>query len=270
MPTCANGHQTSATDYCDQCGSPMASAEQAPQSSAAASTSTKPGIECPQCQAVNVADALFCEACGFDFLGGSPDTGSASASSDSGAASEGDASGAQTPGDGATLMLDEDATTATAAVGSHSSAPQPTENISPDVDVEWVVELWIDPDWYAVQNSPDPLPSPGIPETVPLRHRSVLIGRTSRSRNINPDIDCASDTGVSRRQAQLSTDGTRWFIEDLDSANGTFVAPASGVLPSHPIQVGKRVELDADDRVYFGAWSRMVIREATEEEKAAG
>lgn len=270
MPTCANGHQTSATDYCDQCGSPMGSAEQSQPSSAASSpapVSQSAGIECPQCQAVNVADALFCEACGFDFLGGPPasapaGSGSAPAESKGSAAGEGDTTGE--------ADLDEDTTTATTVVGSHPSAPQGPENPSPNVDVEWVVELWIDPDWYAVQNSPDPLPSPGVPETVPLRHRSVLIGRTSRSRNINPDIDCASDTGVSRRQAQLTTDGTRWFIEDLDSANGTFVAPASGVLPSHPIQVGKRTELDADDRVYFGAWSRMVIREATEEEKQSG
>lgn len=265
MPTCANGHQTSATDYCDQCGSPMARVEQAQSGAAPSSPAAgKPGIECPQCQAVNVADALFCEACGFDFLGGPP--ASAPADSDS-ASSDSDDAGAGTSGE---ADLDEDTTTATAVVGPHTPSAQGSENPSPNVDVEWVVELWIDPDWYAVQNSPDPLPSPGAPETVPLRHRSVLIGRTSRSRNINPDIDCASDTGVSRRQAQLTTDGTRWFIEDLDSANGTFVAPASGVLPSHPIQVGKRVELDADDRVYFGAWSRMVIREATEEEKQDG
>lgn len=267
MPTCANGHQTAATDYCDQCGSPMTSTDHAqPIGHTSSSSSAQPGIECPQCQAPNVADALFCEACGFDFLGASPASSTAAPVS-----SEGGESGNTASGEAGTVLLDEDSTTATAAVGTHAPANQESvQNVSPDIDVAWVVELWIDPDWYAVQSSPDPLPSPGVPETVPLRHRSVLIGRTSRSRNINPDIDCASDTGVSRRQAQLSTDGTRWFIEDLDSANGTFVAPASGALPSHPIQVGKRVELDADDRVYFGAWSRMVIREATEEEKQAG
>ncbi len=268
MPTCANGHQTSATDYCDQCGSPMARVERAPSGATpSAPAAGNPGIECPQCQTVNVADALFCEACGFDFLGGPPVPAPAHRDP---ASADSDEAGTEDGGPSGEADLDEDTTTATAVVGPHPPAAGGSKNPSPDVDVEWVVELWIDPDWYAVQDSPDPLPSPGPPATVPLRHRSVLIGRTSRSRNINPDIDCASDTGVSRRQAQLTTDGTRWFIEDLDSANGTFVAPASGVLPSHPIQVGKRVELDADDRVYFGAWSRMVIRQATEEEKQNG
>ena len=74
---------------------------------------------------------------------------------------------------------------------------------------------------------------------------------------------------MSRRQTQLTTDGTRWWVEDLDSANGTFVAPATGPLPSDPIPVGVKHELDADDRIYVGAWTRIVIRRATEDEKAS-
>ena len=97
----------------------------------------------------------------------------------------------------------------------------------------------------------------------------MLVGRTSRSRNIHPDIDCGTDSGVSRRQAQLTTDGTRWFVEDLDSANGTFVGTAAGALPEDPIPVGVKQELDADDRVYVGAWTRLVIRQATEDEQAS-
>ena len=130
-----------------------------------------------------------------------------------------------------------------------------------------MAEVWIDPAWYQLQDSPDPLPSPGLPEVVPLRGSSVLVGRTSRSRNIHPEIDCQADSGVSRRQAQLTTDGRRWWVEDLESANGTFVAPASGALPEDPIPVGVKRELAADDRVYVGAWTRLVIRPATDEER---
>ena len=43
---------------------------------------------------------------------------------------------------------------------------------------------------------------------VPLTEKSVLVGRPSRSRGIHPEVDCGDDTGVSRRQAQLTTDGT--------------------------------------------------------------
>ena len=36
--------------------------------------------------------------------------------------------------------------------------------------------VWIDPDWYAGQDSPDQLPSPGLPRVVGLRKRTLLIG----------------------------------------------------------------------------------------------
>lgn len=134
---------------------------------------------------------------------------------------------------------------------------------------DWVLEVWVDPEWYALQDSPDPMPSAGLPDIMPLRKSTLLIGRPSRSRNIHPDIDCEPDTGISRRQAQLTTDGTRWFIEDLGSANGTFVAEASGAMPTTPIQPGRRRELSGDERIYLGAWTRLVLRRATPEEQEA-
>ena len=39
----------------------------------------------------------------------------------------------------------------------------------PAIAVEWVAEVWVDPDWYAAQESDDPCPSPGLPVVVPLR-----------------------------------------------------------------------------------------------------
>ena len=91
-----------------------------------------------------------------------------------------------------------------------------------------------------------------------------LVGRVSESRNIHPEVDCGIDSGVSRRQSRLSTDGTRWYVEDLGSANGTFVGPAAGPLPVSPIT--GRYELGPDDRVYVGAWTRIVVRKASKEE----
>ncbi len=134
--------------------------------------------------------------------------------------------------------------------------------------VEWVAEIWIDPDWYATQGATDALPSPGLPEVVPLRASSALIGRTSQSRKIHPDIDCALDSGVSRRHAQVTSDGTRWWIEDLESANGTFVGSSAGPLPTKPVGRG-RVEFSPDQRIYLGGWTRIVIRAATDDEKQA-
>ncbi len=125
-----------------------------------------------------------------------------------------------------------------------------------------MAELWIDPQWYGEQSSPDPLPSAGPPEVVPLRHTSLLVGRESKSRDIHPDIDCGTDNGVSRRHAQLTTDGTRWWVEDLGSSNGTFVAEAVDALPKTPIDVGVKREVGPDDRIYVGSWTRLVIRKA--------
>lgn len=134
--------------------------------------------------------------------------------------------------------------------------------------VEWVVEVWVDPDWHAAQDVNDPCPSAGMPAVVPLRQRSVLVGRTSTSRNIHPDVDITGDTGVSRRHAQLTSDGMRWWIEDLGSANGTYVGGAGQPLPADPIV--NRVELLDDGRVYLGAWTRLVVRKASASERAAG
>ncbi len=123
------------------------------------------------------------------------------------------------------------------------------------------MEVWIDADWYADQQATDPLPSPGLPTVVPLVKKSNLIGRTSQSRGIDPELDLGSDTGISRRHAQLTTDGSRWFVEDLGSSNGTYVG-APGPLPTTPIPTGQKSEIGADDRVYLGAWTRLILRRA--------
>jgi hypothetical protein len=187
---------------------------------------------CPNCSTGNVPDALFCENCGYDFT---------------------------------TESMPRPLAAPQATAPDTAGAP-PSQGSAAET-FDWVAEMWIDPAWYQLQESPDPLPSPGLPEVIPLRGGSLLIGRTSNSRNIHPEIDCESDSGVSRRQAQLTTDGRRWWVEDLDSANGTFVGPASGALPEDPIPVGVKRELAVDDRVYVGAWTRLVIRPATDEER---
>jgi hypothetical protein len=46
------------------------------------------------------------------------------------------------------------------------------------------------------------------------------------------------------------------------------VGPAAGPLPAMPIPQG-RVELNAGQRIYVGAWTRIVIRKATAEEQEA-
>ena len=233
---CPNGHESQATDYCDVCGAAMPQAGDTtvvpvldPDAAPPAEETPPPpsgGQDCPNCGTTNAADALFCEACGYDFTTG-------------------------------TMPRKGDPATADPADASANPG-----NISPPLDDTWVAELWIDPQWYAEQSSPDPLPSAGPPTVVPLHNTSLLVGRESKSRGIHPDVDCGADNGVSRRHAQLTTDGTRWWVEDLGSANGTFVAGAVDPLPKTPIDPSQKREVGPDDRIYVGSWTRLVIRKA--------
>ena len=257
--TCPNGHESTASDYCDTCGVPIAAippgapdapsvpaAPAPPPVAAGTAAGTASGdatgsggpvpTACPNCGSPHDAAALFCEACGYDFTTG-------------------------------TLPRPPDPTTGAGPdlAGDGGDVPVP---LATAIAVEWVAELWVDPDWYQAQESDDPCPSPGLPAVVELAAKSVLVGRPSTSRNIHPEIDCSGDPGVSRRQAQLTTDGQRWWVEDLQSSNGTYVGPASGPLPTDPLPAGQRRELSEDDRIYVGAWTRLVVRRATPEERA--
>lgn len=262
--TCPDGHTSQSGDYCDVCGlpiegaaagssagggpsaassggasplppplppsagsgggpgSPVPSASSLSLDSPAAATRT-----CPNCSTDNPADALFCENCGYDFTTGQLPR-------------------PLTPPDAADVQ----------------PVPPPVSDPGSADGGSWVAEVWVDPDWYTAQGVTDPLPSAGAPVVVPLAERTVLIGRTSASRNIHPQIDVSADNGVSRRHAQLSTDGQRWWIEDLQSSNGTFIGGAGEPLPADAIAPGQRVELEDDDRVYVGAWTRIVVRQA--------
>jgi hypothetical protein len=271
--TCPAGHVTESTDYCDTCGLPVGAdvagtpdAASSPTSSRAgagpASSAPATGTEgapgssaaaqtCPNCGTVNPSDALFCEACGYDFT--------------TGAMPRADEPGPEAVSEGAPVQTSEGAGATAGETPTGAGAPgQPA-----GIPQGWVAEVWVDPGWAALQEIDDPVPSPGPPVVVPLQGSSLLVGRPSSSRNIHPDVDLSGDPGVSRRQAQLTTDGRRWWIEDLQSANGTFVAPSSAPFPSDPIEPGQRRELGDDDRIYLGAWSRLVVRRATPEEAAA-
>lgn len=371
--TCPEGHRSESTDYCDICGTPIEAGPGAagatgsgPTGGAGSGTpgpvippaadgsaldldpSPAPTLTCPHCGAPNVADALFCEACGYDFTTGAapldsapvvPDEGQLESALDLDAdvdAAQEDPSGedlavqldtgsAAVPedegGDDSPAGPEEDAgsgpvgqadaapeaesdTDAGAEAGRSqqeqkseaSPAPEPEAVPAADVAPEapapatpdraavaahvrprhtppsralsdtWVVEVWVDPDWYAVQQTEEACPSPGLPDIVVVRRNVVLIGRPSGSLGVRPDVDAGADSAVSRRHAQLTSDGSRWWIEDLGSSNGTYVGSVGEPLPTEPIR--QRVEIDRDDRIYLGAWTRLVLRQATASEQA--
>ena len=73
--TCPEGHLSRAEDYCDVCGLSLADAASVDSPDADATSPdlapVRPAsMECPNCSAENAPDALFCEACGYDYTTG--------------------------------------------------------------------------------------------------------------------------------------------------------------------------------------------------------
>ena len=272
-PNCGGDSAPSAL-FCEDCGYDFTTGAMPPPPAPASSldipfapaAEAAPDQPAPDEQAPDQPAAAEADGAGEAAPDGTP-VGEPAAQASPDAAPDAAADGQAAP-EGATEAAPEGAVAPDgAATANGAAAPDAGSAPAAVTAPEWVAELWVDPDWYRDQGADDPCPSPGPPVVLPLRERSLLIGRQSVSRNIHPQIDCLSDFGVSRRHAQLTTDGQRWWVEDLRSANGTFVGPAGGPLPSSSIAPGLRHELAEDERLYLGAWTRIVIRRATPEEQ---
>ncbi|MGI9028520.1 MAG: FHA domain-containing protein [Ilumatobacteraceae bacterium] len=243
--TCPNGHQSADPEWCDTCGAKLGAAptaapsgEPAPAAAAAANTGTATptaggaiptatGVDCPHCATVNEPGALFCEGCGYDFTTG------------------------QAP------PTTEESVVEGGVEGGPAAAGAPEG---------WLLVVEVDQPWYELKGQLAEQPIPAVSSsTVPLTSNTALIGRTSQSRNLHPEIALDSDTGVSRRHAQLvhSTEGT-WTIVDLGSSNGTYVVGA-GETPddaTEAIAVGIPAPLVDQDRIYLGAWTKLTLRKS--------
>ena len=156
-----------------------------------------------------------------------------------------------------------DFTTGQAPPAPAAAEPPAASEPALDSNVKWVVVVEVDPVWYALKGSlaDQPCPPPSS-STVALTQHTALVGRSSQSRDIHPEVALEGDTGVSRRHAQLVRDGDDLVVIDLSSTNGTYVVPA-GSEPtdeSPAVEPGLSTPLHDGDRVYLGAWSRLTIR----------
>ncbi len=266
---CPNGHVSSSDDYCSVCGAVMPTVSQRPTTLQT----------CPVCRTPASRDAMFCESCGYDYLTGVRPAGAPPAPTAAPAtqrpAPQRPVARPTVPQPPVNAPMRQPAASPMwpAAVPPRVPpgpvrSPGPRQQSRPAASPErpvrkgdatkWVAEIWIDPDWHAAQGGPDQLPSPGQPVIVGLRKDTVVIGRSSSSGK--PDIDLVTDSGVSRRQSSLVTDGRRWFVEDLGSANGTYVSRVDASIPDTPIS--GRVEVSHHDRILVGSWTRIVVRPA--------
>lgn len=174
---------------------------------------------------MNSADNLFCESCGYDFTTG------------------------QTP---------EVPAPDPAAVAAAAATPPPQPGGS-----TWIVVVEVDPAWFALKGelSDQPCPPPST-STISISQHVSLIGRSSQSRGIHPEIALDTDTAVSRRHAQLVIDGEKVSVVDLSSTNGTYVLSAGeeAAQDTHPLTAGVPAVLRDGDRVQLGAWTRLTVR----------
>jgi len=233
--TCSQGHESGDPQWCDVCGERIGAAPAAPASPAVPDpvATGKAPVVGTAATAPSIA-AVECPNC--------------SASND-----------------GASLFCEQcgyDFTTGQAPPEAPTAPESPAPAGEP-ATVPWVVVVEVDPKWYELKGTlaDAPLP-PANTYTVALHTTTSLIGRTSKSKGVKPDIALDADTGVSRRQAQLVADGTSLSVVDLASTNGTFVV-APDVEPDadiEPLAADEVRQLSDGDRVYVGAWTRLTVR----------
>lgn len=259
MPTCPKGHQSADTDYCDECGTPIG-ARSTPAgpgngsspAPAAAPSAAGAGEPCPNCSTPR--SDRFCEVCGHDFV--------AAQLSGPGGNGPGAAPSSGPRGEGAGSAPAEGAGAATPPVSGALPTRQPT------VTPTWRAAVAADREYHARMQAiadPDvePIPFPAFcPERrFWLRGPQMLIGRQSRSRGIEPDIDLTgppTDPAVSHAHAMLvaQPDGS-WVLVDLGSSNGTYVNDGT-----EAIEENVPVPLSDGDRIHLGAFSTITVRRA--------
>jgi hypothetical protein len=92
-----------------------------------------------------------------------------------------------------------------------------------------------------------------------LRGASMLIGRYSVHRGIDPEIDLGGtheDPAVGRAHAQLvSRPNGCWAVVDLESTNHTYLNDFT----ADPIRPNVVVDLRDGDRIYLGTWTRLTV-----------
>ncbi len=220
MPRCPRGHDTAATDYCDECGSPL-SVQAGPAPGSSASTGGEP---CPECETTQPGQ--FCETCGRERRVG-----------------------------------------ATAGTLKAQAAPVPDTPATTETPSGWLVVTWANRDYHAhmIASASQFAELVDIPDNYPKRYfvldgSQLLIGRRSRSRGIEPDIDLAGppeDPGVSHTHALLvANPDDSWSLVDIGSANGTYTYTGGQY---KRIDANRPVPLNDGDQVFLGAWTTLTL-----------
>ncbi|MGC0422816.1 FHA domain-containing protein [Embleya sp. AB8] len=234
MQICPVGHQSTAADYCDECGRTMPGAGDPPPDGLVGSdpTGAPPLGEvliCRFCATEYTADDQFCEGCGHE----NPQPG-------------GPVGG---PPEVEPKIVEHDPIIGTLPPESDTRTSW-TARVIPDHDYFLRVLEWDGPDAQNMR-----FPHEQEPWTLELTGESMRVGRRNSSTTSAPPEIPIGDPGVSRRHAMLLRcgDGT-WEVMDLGSANGTTINSGYDRVGRDP------VHLKDGDRVHVGAWTTLEIR----------
>jgi hypothetical protein len=238
MAVCSKGHQSTADDYCDVCGTPMAGADVTSVASGSAAKAPPAAAKatCPACG--TPLEARFCERCGHDSLAPAP----------------------------AASTVDPPAPTPAAPAAPAQPGPAAQPAPADAANRSWQVVVTADHEYFERMQA---LQGPDVDEVsfpqffperrFPLQGKQLLIGRRSRSRGVYPDIDLAGppeDSAVSHTHALLIPQpGETWAVVDLRSTNCTYLNGATD-----PIEAETPLPLRDGDHINVGAWTRLTLR----------
>ncbi len=226
MYTCPKNHDSTEADFCSECGAKMlglgiSELKSNPTNSTSipAATRSVSVQACPDCTTPHEADTgSFCEICGYNFL--------------------------------------------TSAKGGNPLVNfPPPANLSPNLTTapiasgkpigQWQLIISIDP---TLATPDSPTAPTQAPMTIELKASANLIGRTSQSRAIYPEIPLDFDDAVSSRHAILTLhpDGSL-VLRDIGSSNGTMVN-------GREIAVMADVSIESSDEITLGHWTSIKIK----------
>jgi len=238
MAVCAEcgSQQPDGAKYCDQCGTPLGkiTPETPPRAAGAQSSPTAAITVCPACGNQVKPDGTFCDNCGARL-------GSASLLSPPPSARQ--------PGKlvclecGAQLASDSNFCDVCGTPVEETFASPKAGSL-------------VDPATRLLSPQEPLLPEGGrlvirvtnVELPFPPGKNEVVIGRRDPTSNVSTDIDLddhgGHEAGVSRRHARIFVEGDQVFIEDLDSANHTYVNQQE-LIPQdpHPLNDGDEVRL---------------------------
>ncbi|HEV8567386.1 MAG TPA: FHA domain-containing protein [Actinoplanes sp.] len=144
----------------------------------------------------------------------------------------------------------------------HNTGKVPTLDAAPPAaraTGQWTATVAADRAYFeanAIEGVEFPADAPS--RTVDLPAPQVRIGRKSRSKGTDPELDLSAeplDPGVSHNHAllTLNIDGV-WLVSDLGSTNGTYLNDEP-----RPLTAGQTRTLSDGDRVHVGAWTTITL-----------